>query len=176
LAFGGIGRTPGHVAQDGAFGDLEAELLDHAVDARRAPRRIRGGHAVQEGTDVGACARSSSAATRFPAQVPPEANAMATDDGLGLDDGERLLSTRPPAAKAQPEKAVDDEKAWSGVLPLEDGKLPAEREVLDHEVGATGEARKESPGNGKSAVEHPRTMPTVETEGNRAHPRAIRVS
>jgi hypothetical protein len=62
------------------------------------------------------------------------------------------------------------------LLPSEDGELLSEREVLQDQVGPAGEDREESPGDGKSAVQHPRTMPTVGTEGNRAYPRAIRVS
>jgi len=36
LPFVGIGRVPEHAARDGAFGDLKAERLDLAVDARRS--------------------------------------------------------------------------------------------------------------------------------------------
>ena len=62
------------------------------------------------------------------------------------------------------------------MLPSEDSKLLPEREVLQDQVGPAGEDREECPGDGKSAVEHPRTMTAVGTEGNRARPRAIRVS
>jgi len=44
------------------------------------------------------------------------------------------------------------------------------------QVGPAGEDREESPGDGQSVVEHPRTMTAVGTEGNRARPRAVRVS
>ena len=73
---------------------------------------------------------------------------MPAHDGCGLNDGARLLPAGPPAAQGEPEKAVDLEKSGPGLLPLEDGKLPAEREVLDHEVGAAGEDRDESPDDG----------------------------
>ena len=49
------------------------------------------------------------------------------------------------------------------MLPSEDGELLAQREVLDDQVGPAGEDREESPGDGKSAVEHPRTMTAVGT-------------
>ena len=39
LPFVGMSRAPGHGARDGALGDLEPELQDLAVDARRTPRR-----------------------------------------------------------------------------------------------------------------------------------------
>lgn len=44
------------------------------------------------------------------------------------------------------------------------------------QVGPVGEDRAESPGDGKSAVEQPRTMTAIGTESNRALPRAIRLS
>ena len=53
------------------------------------------------------------------------------------------------------------------MLPSEDSELPAEREVLQDQVGPAGEDREESPGDGQSAVEHPRTMTAVGTEGTR---------
>ena len=71
---------------------------------------------------------------------------------------------------------TDSRKAGPGILPLEDGKLLAERKVLDQKVGAAGEDRRKSPDDGKEAVERPRPMTPVGTEGNGARPRAIRVS
>ena len=62
------------------------------------------------------------------------------------------------------------------MLPSEDGKLWSEREVLQDQVGPAGEDRQESPGDGKSAVQHPRTMAELGTEGNRARPPVSRVS
>jgi hypothetical protein len=64
----------------------------------------------------------------------------------------------------------------ASVLALEDSELLVEREVLQDQVGPVGEDREESPGDGQSVVEHPRTMTAVGTEGNRARPRALRVS
>jgi len=62
------------------------------------------------------------------------------------------------------------------VLALEDSELLAEREVLQDQVGPTGEDCEASPGDGQSVVEHPRTTTAVGTEGNQARPRALRVS
>jgi len=62
------------------------------------------------------------------------------------------------------------------VLALEDSELLAEREVLQDQVGPAGEDREASPGDGQSVVEHPRATTAVGTEGNRARPRALRVS
>ena len=62
------------------------------------------------------------------------------------------------------------------MLPSKDGKLLSEREVLQDQVGPAGEDREESPGDGKSAVEHPRAMMAVAMAGNQARLPAIRVS
>ena len=175
LPFVAKSRTPAHVARDGALGDLKAELLDLAVDARRVPGRILGGHPANEGSDLGRCARSSSAAPRPPAPGPPEALAMPADDGLGLDAGERLLPSRPAAAKGKPEESIGRAETRSRLLPSEDSNLLSEREVLQDQVGPAGEEREESPGDAQSMVEHPRTMTAVGTEGNRARPPALRV-
>ena len=171
-----IDWTPGHEAGDGALGDDEAEFLDLAVNAWRAPRRILGRHPVNESADLGRCAGASSVAPRLPAPVPTEALAMPADDGLGLHDGERLLPSRPAAAQGKPEESIGRAETRSRLLPSEDSKLLAEREVLQDQVGPAGEDREESPGDGQSMVEHPRTMTAVETEGNGARPRALRVS
>ncbi len=167
LPFVGMGRAPGHEARNRALGDLEAELQDLAVDARRTPRRVLGGHPANEDSDLGCCARSSSAGPRLPAPVPPEALAMPADDGLGLDDGERLLPSRPAAAQDNPEDAIGRAETRPRLLPLEDSELLSEREVLQDQVGPSGEEREEGLGDGHSMIEHPRTMTAVGAEDNR---------
>jgi len=62
------------------------------------------------------------------------------------------------------------------VLASEDGELLAESEVLHDEVGPAGEDREESPGDGKSALEDPRTTTAVTTEHRRADLPASSVS
>src|SRR5262249_59878413 len=49
----GLGPTLGHEAGDGAFGDVDAELEELAVDARRSPQGIRRGHRPYEAGDLG---------------------------------------------------------------------------------------------------------------------------
>ena len=101
---------------------------------------------------------------------------MLADDGLGLDDAERLPPSRPPATQGKPEDSIGRAETRSRALPSEDSELLSEREVLQDQVGPAGEDRDESLGDGKEAVEHPRTMTAVGTGGNRVRPRAIRVS
>lgn len=56
-----------------------------------------------------------------------------------------------------------------------DSKLLSEREVLQNQVGPAGEDRERSPGDGKGAFAHPRSIPALGTEGKRALLREIRV-
>jgi hypothetical protein len=93
---------------------------------------------------------------------------MPSGNGLGLDDGERFLPSRPPATQGKPEGSIERAETRWTVLPSEDGERLSEREVLQHQVGPAGDAREERPGGGKIAVEHPRTMTTVTTERRRA--------
>ena len=67
------------------------------------------------------------------------------------------------------------QKALQALL-VEDGEPLSEREVFQDQVGPAGEDREESLGDGKSAVQHPRTMAALGTEGNRARPPVSRVS
>jgi hypothetical protein len=53
-SLGGLGATLRHEAGDGALGDVDAELEELAVDARRTPQGIRRGHRPDEGGDLGA--------------------------------------------------------------------------------------------------------------------------
>ena len=95
---------------------------------------------------------------------------MPAEDRRGLDDGERVLPSGPPAAQGKPEDAVSNADAGPRVLPLEDGELLAEREVLDHEVGASGDDGGDGSADGEEAIEHPRTMTAAGAGGNRADP------
>ena len=85
-------------------------------------------------------------------------------------------SASPPPTQGKPEDSIGRAETRSRVLPSEDGKLRSEREVFQDQVGPAGEDRQESPGDGKSAVQHPRTMAELGTEGNRARPPVSRVS
>jgi hypothetical protein len=60
---------------------------------------------------------------------------MPADDGLGLDDGERFLASRPPATQLKPEDSIGGAETKSRLLPSEDSELPSGREVLQDRVG-----------------------------------------
>src|SRR5918996_1050545 len=47
-------------AGDGALGHVETKLQEFAVDARRAPERVRGGHPRNQSSDLGMDGRATS--------------------------------------------------------------------------------------------------------------------
>src|SRR4029450_10212494 len=73
----GLGPTLGREAGDGAFGDVDAELEELAVDARRSPQGIRRGHRPHEAGDLGVDAGATAGRpTRELSPVLAEASAL----------------------------------------------------------------------------------------------------
>src|SRR5947209_3381472 len=57
-------RSPAEILGDGRFGDVDAQLLEFAVNTRRAPERIGPTHLSDQLSDVGANGRSTGTTTR----------------------------------------------------------------------------------------------------------------
>ena len=53
---------------------------------------------------------------------------MPTDNGLRLDDDQRLAPARPQARQDDPENPIDHPKRWPEPFPLQDSHLLAEGE------------------------------------------------
>ena len=80
----GLGTTLRHEAGDGALGDVDAELEKLAVDARRTPQGVSGGHLPDEGSDLGIDARTTAGRpTREPGPILAEAAALPAQDVSG---------------------------------------------------------------------------------------------
>src|SRR6185369_8350236 len=80
----GLGPMLGHEAGDGAFGDVDAELEEFAVDARRSPQGIRRGHRPHEAGDLGIDAGATAGRpTRELGPILAEAAALPAQDGVG---------------------------------------------------------------------------------------------
>ena len=130
--------TADQVLGDRGLRDLEAELLELAVDPGRAPQGVGASHRADQRADLRG---DGGAAGPVPAALPgpeqPEACPLPPDDGLGLDDGDDLRPAVPQTGEQDPEHAVGGAQAWTRRGPLEDGQLMAQREVLEHQ-GALG--------------------------------------
>ncbi len=55
---------------------------------------------------------------------------MPTDDGLRLDDDQRLAPARPQAREDDPKNPIDHPKRWPRPFPLQDSYLLAKNEYL----------------------------------------------
>ena len=91
----GIPGSPGHVLGHGGLADLEAELQELSVNARCAPQRIFQAHLPDQRPKLAGRLWPSSARSRLPTPIDPEALAMPTHQGLGMYDADRLRNLGP---------------------------------------------------------------------------------
>jgi hypothetical protein len=79
-----------HVLRDAGLSDLEAELEQFAMDARRSPQRIFRAHPPDQHAEIRGDLRPASKRAGFPMPVPAEAGPMPTHEGRGPDDRDGL--------------------------------------------------------------------------------------
>src|SRR5215813_1355012 len=87
-----LGRRPSpprHVLGHTRLPDINAELAQFAVDARRAPEWIGKAHVADQLTYLQRHGRPSPTRFRLPAPVRSEPHTMPTDDGVRFDDRQR---------------------------------------------------------------------------------------
>ena len=95
-----------HVLGDGRLNDLEPELQQFAVDARRSPERIFHAHLLDQRTKVRVDLGSPSPGTRLPTPIAAKAGPMPTHERLGTDDREDLHGRRKPSIQLDKEPAI----------------------------------------------------------------------
>jgi len=94
-------------ARDGALGHIDAELEEFAMDSGGAPEWVRGGHACDQGLDLGIDGRATSGrAARELGPVLAEAAPLPPQDGVGSHDHERLSPPGPDPGQPDPEKTI----------------------------------------------------------------------
>lgn len=100
----GTPRRPLHPLQYGSFGYIEAQHLQLAVNARRAPGWIFNDHAKEEIAQLLADTFLSGAIPmpRKPRPVELESCSMPANDGLGLNKNWRLFPSRPEPPQRHP--------------------------------------------------------------------------
>src|SRR5260370_34744491 len=79
-----------HVFRTARLSDLETELEQLAMDARRSPQRIFHAHPPDQRAQIRGDLRSASKRAGFATPVPAEAGPMPTHEGLGPDDPDAL--------------------------------------------------------------------------------------
>src|SRR5258705_7434637 len=79
-----------HILRDAGLTDLEAELEQLAMNARRSPQGIFCAHPPEQRAQFRIDLRSASKRAAFPPPVPTEAGSMPTYETLGTDDRDGL--------------------------------------------------------------------------------------
>src|SRR5258707_14782540 len=79
-----------HILRDAGLTDLEAELEQLAMNARRSPQGIFCAHPPDQRAQFRIDLRSASKRAGFPSPVPTEAGSMPTYESLGTDDRDGL--------------------------------------------------------------------------------------
>ena len=91
-AAGGIAAAwnASQIPGDAAFGDVEAELQEFAVDPGRPPVRILRCQATDQGPNLLADSRPAPALSGSPAPVEAKAGSMPPDDGFRFHDEQHV--------------------------------------------------------------------------------------
>jgi hypothetical protein len=120
-----------HVLRNARLSDLEAELEQLAMDARRTPQRIFRAHPPDQRAQIRGDLRPSSKRAGFPTPVPAEAAAVPAHEGLGPDDRDSLEDRWKPSIQLDQEQAiaVRELDATSHLAPQHGQPVP-ERGVL----------------------------------------------
>src|SRR6267143_2731988 len=128
-------RAPRHEPGNGALRNLEAELEQLTMDARRAPEGIRERHGPDELCNLRTDGRSTrSSGSGLPGPERAKALPMPTNDGLGANDVERLAPPCPTPREPHPEGAIKATEPRSFRAVAEQGELLPERQVLQREI------------------------------------------
>jgi hypothetical protein len=126
----------GQVFRHGRLCDVDAQLLQLAVNARCAPQWVSGVHLPdQDAHVVGWHWAAGSSRRRSPMPVEGEPATMPAHDRVGPHDLKRASPAPPPPRQEHPEPAIGVAKPralWR--LPLEDGELMPEGENLRPEL------------------------------------------
>src|SRR5947209_12481869 len=95
-----------HVLRDARLSDLEAELEQLTMDARRSPQRIFRAHPPDQRAQIRGDLRPASKRAEFPTPVPTETGPMPTDNSLRSDDRDGLQDRWEPSIQLDQEQAI----------------------------------------------------------------------
>ena len=120
-----------HILRDARLSDLETELEQLAMDARRTPQRIFRAHPPDQCAQIRIDLWSASERTGFPTPVPAKAGPMPTYESLGPDDRDGPEDRWEPSIQLDQEHAIPvRELDTTAHLPAQHDQLTSERRVL----------------------------------------------
>ena len=123
---------------DSAFGNLDAEHFQLAMNPGCAPQRVGGNHPFDETWNLDGRRGSAAIALvhfRPPSPEPAKPFALPADDRVGLDVNQGCAPARPQQGHRHPEQLVDASQYGLFSFSLEGNELNAESSVL-HRDGA----------------------------------------
>src|ERR1700738_4196127 len=86
-----------HVLGDARLRDLEPELEQFAVDARRSPQWVFDAHPTDQRPQIPVDPRPPSQGTRLPTPVAAKAGPMPTQERLRTDNRDHMQDRRKPS-------------------------------------------------------------------------------
>jgi len=126
----------GQQSGDRALGNLHSQLEQFPVNARGAPKRVRGRHLPDQGSDFGTELWSTwTSPLRNPGPIDSEALSLPADDRIpvhqvqGLSPGARF-------GKARPKTIGRPSSVWESLPSLEHSQLLSQSQVLQCQVTA----------------------------------------
>jgi hypothetical protein len=130
MAWGGEGPFQTDVFQDRRPCDLDAEFHDLAADALCAPQAILRGHLLDQGDGFECYLGTPGVGPGLELPEQPGALTMPAQEGVRLEDGERLFPTVDPAAEEGEPWAIGLGELWFLHPSLEDDQLLAQVSIL----------------------------------------------
>src|SRR5271169_4479684 len=129
-------------ARNGSFRDVESQLEQLPVDARRSPRRVLSNHPKDQLAHFPADWLPSNRllGARDPTPVQPKPGPMPANHGLRGDKDQRFLPARANFSQNDPEQPVGGAQSRARSLVVQSQQLLPKGEVLQEEFfsGAKG--------------------------------------
>jgi len=123
--------SPGHILGHARLSDIDAELEQLAMDPRRAPQRIGNAHLADQPADLRRQSGPATTASRLPAPIRPKTSAMPADNGVRLNDRQRIANFREQPIETNEYQSVEGtEGAFLWSSPPQDVYLLPQRPNL----------------------------------------------
>jgi hypothetical protein len=133
-----ISRGSPDPSRDTPFREVETQLEQFAVNARRSPGWILSNHTEDQGANLFADTLPSYLAdSGDPRPIQPKSRSMPVHDSSRSDQDERLHPPRPAHSQRNPEQFVQGSQSTARSLRVQCQQLPTESQVFEDEVHPT---------------------------------------
>src|SRR3989304_3538995 len=150
--------SPGHILGHARLSDIDAEFEQLSMDPWRTPQGIGNAHLADQPTDLRRHSRPATTASRLPAPIRPKTRAMPADNGVRLNDRQRIANSREQPIETNEYQSVDGIEGvflWSS--PPQDVYLLPQRPNLCLERCPRPEQVDDRPTNKSAKIPHPTT-------------------